>query len=320
MKKSVLIALIIVLTLLLMILMIVAGNISQDPAGTSEPTSKPIGTDPAETDPTPTPTQTQPLPTQTQPQPTEPVPDSLYTRQELEAMSTDRIGYGSGRTSGGIRAPYAENAQKQYGDYGAHFIEPDNGAIYLTFDCGYEYTAVDADGNSYRVTEKILDVLKEKDVKAVFFITLPYAQKNGDIVQRMIDEGHTVGNHSTSHPVMPDISIDRMIEEVMSLHNYVLEHFGYEMTLFRPPTGAYSVQSLCAVQNLGYENVFWSFAHLDYEPEAQPTLQDAYHLITNSHHSGAIYLLHAISTANAAVLGDAIDFFLAEGYKLERLG
>ncbi len=235
-------------------------------------------------------------------------------------MDSKTIGYGSGRTSGGKRAPYAVAAQNGYGQYGAKFIGEDEKVIYLTFDCGYEYTAVDENGNSYRVTEKILDVLKEKNVKAVFFITLRYAQRNPEIVQRMINEGHVVGNHSANHPVMPDISIDLMVEEVMSLHNYVKDHFGYEMTLFRPPTGAYSVQSLCAVQNLGYQNIFWSFAHLDYDPEAQPSLDSAYNLITKSHHNGAIYLLHAISTANAAVLGDVIDFFRTEGYALNLIG
>lgn len=316
MKRSKLIKFILILSALLLILLLIAVGMSNAPSQHSDPSETAGATQQT------APTQTEPLPTQTEPQPvpTDSFGIGLYTRAQLEAMSTKKISYGSGRTSGGVRAPYAVEAQDQYGEYGTSFIAPDNGAIYLTFDCGYEYTATDENGNSYCVTEKILDVLKEKQVKAVFFITLPYAQKNGNIVQRMIDEGHIVGNHSSSHPIMPDIGIDDMINEVMILHNYVLDHFGYEMQLFRPPTGTYSVQSLCAVQNLGYRNVFWSFAHMDYEPEAQPSLQEAYNLITGSHHSGAIYLLHAVSTTNAAVLGDVIDFFLVQGYSLELLG
>lgn len=236
---------------------------------------------------------------------------------QLLTMSTEKIGYGSGRTSGGVRAPYAVSAQKKYGKYGASFIGQDINCIYLTFDCGYEYTAVDENGNSYRVTEKILDVLKEKNVKAVFFVTLPYAQKNPDLVQRMIDEGHTVGSHSATHPVMPDITVEQMIQEITTVHQYVLDRYGYQMTLFRPPTGAYSVQSLCTAQTLGYENVFWSFAYADYNTANQPDLQEAYDLITRSHHNGAIYLLHAVSTTNAAVLGDVIDFMHAQGYSIE---
>ena len=103
----------------------------------------------------------------------------------------------------------------------------------------------------------------------------------------------------------------------MSLHEYVLEHFGYTMTLFRPPEGNYSVQSLCVVQSLGYKTVHWSFAHGDYDTANQPDVAASLELVKNCHHSGAIYLLHAISTTNAAILGDAIDFFRAEGYNLE---
>lgn len=240
----------------------------------------------------------------------------LYTRAELEALSTEKFGYGPGKATGGNRAPYAVSEQKKYGQYGGNFIGPDDKNIYLTFDCGYEYTATDANGNEYRVTEKILDTLKEKDVKGVFFITMYYAKSQPDLVERMIDEGHTVGNHSNNHPVMPDISIDEMEEEVMSLHNYVLEHFGYKMTLFRPPTGAFSVQSLAVVQNLGYKNVHWSFAYADYDTDNQPKISAALQKVTDSAHNGAIYLLHAISETNAAILADAIDYFRDNGYTL----
>jgi len=229
-------------------------------------------------------------------------------------MENEGKGYGPGRTSNGQRAPYAVSDQSKYGQYGANFIGPDDGNIYLTFDCGYEYTAKDENGNSYRVTERILDVLKEKNVKAVFFVTMFYCKDQPDLVQRMIDEGHVVGNHSNNHPVMPDLTIDKMEYEVMSLHEYVLDNFDYEMFLFRPPTGEFSTRSLAVVQNLGYKNVHWSFAYLDYDTANQPDRASALDLVTKSHHSGAIYLLHAVSETNAAILSDAIDFFQAEGY------
>ena len=109
---------------------------------------------------------------------------------------------------------------------------PNGKVIYLTFDCGYEYTATDDNGQQYRVTERILDVLKEKNVKAVFFVTMYYCKMNPDLVQRMIDEGHAVGNHTNNHPVMPAQTIDKMVYEVTSLETYVKENFGgYQMTL-----------------------------------------------------------------------------------------
>lgn len=243
---------------------------------------------------------------------------TAYTRAELEALESKSKTYGPGTASGGKRPAYADDLQKKYGQYGANFIAPESNTIYLTFDCGYEYSYQDESGKTVRVTEWILDTLKEKNVKAVFFVTMPYCKSQPDLVQRMIDEGHAVGNHSNNHPSsMANLTIDEMIYEVMSLHDYVKEHFDYEMHLFRPPTGAFSTQSLAVVHSLGYKTVHWSFAHNDWSPDNQPDVTKAYNTITGRHHGGAIYLLHAVSVTNATVLGDAIDFFHDQGYELE---
>ena len=233
----------------------------------------------------------------------------IYTRAELEAMDKtySEAGFGAGRAPnhGRPSTPVAE--QKKHEQYGGLFIAPDDKNVYLTFDCGYEHYATDENGKQYPVTGKILDVLKEKNVKAVFFITEDYVRLAPELVQRMVDEGHVVGNHTVNHPVMPAQSIDRMEKEIMDLHNIVLDKYGYKMTLFRPPTGAYSVQSLAVAQNLGYKSVLWSFQHFDYDTEKQPSEKTAFDTITNNAHNGCIFLLHAISEANAAVLGDVID-------------
>ena len=290
----------------------------------TEPTAPPTEPTTVPTEPSTAPTEpTEPTvpPTQPPTAPSEPINDdpigTKYTRRQLMAMSNTGHGYGPGNASDGNRPPYPGPLQEKYGKYDANFIAPDNGNIYLTFDCGYEHYAKDANGKSYRVTEKILDVLKEKDVKAVFFVTMYYVKDQPDLVRRMIDEGHTVGNHSNNHPVMPTLTIDKMVYEIQSLHDYVKKTFDYEMNLFRFPTGEYSSRALAVVQTLGYKTVHWSFAYVDYDTENQPNRAKALEHVTSSHHSGAIYLLHAISATNASILGDAIDFFRAEGYNLE---
>lgn len=301
MKRSVLILLISVLSLLLIFLLLLCNALFRD-----APLQPSVDTAPTQTPPTEQTVQ----PTKATvflPDPDNEYIGSLYTRMELQALEHENKGYGPGTASGGNRPPYAQAEQEAYSDFGANFIAPDNGRIYLTFDCGYEYE---------NLTASILDTLKEKNVKAVFFITMSYAMKNPALVQRMIDEGHIVGNHSNSHREMPTLSTDEMVWEVMSLHDYVLERFGYKMTLFRPPTGAFSTRSLALVQSLGYKTVHWSFAYMDWNTDAQPDPETALRRITSSHHSGAIYLLHAVSKTNADVLGDAIDFFRAQGYEL----
>ena len=160
---------------------------------------------------------------------------SLYTRAELQAIDNTNFGCGfGGQTDEHGRPMISMGYDEKYEKYDAHFIGPDDGSIYLTFTLGYEHT-VEENGQSVRLTERMLDILKEKDVKAIFLINGHYAKSCPDIVQRMIDEGHIVGSHSYGHYTLAELSIDRVVEEIMLLHDYVLEHFGYKMTLFRPP-------------------------------------------------------------------------------------
>lgn len=218
-------------------------------------------------------------------------------------INITKIGWGLGKEKNDKNQPLdAVNAQDKYKD--SLFLTAD-GKICLTFDEGYE--------NGH--TAEILDVLKEKQVKAVFFVTYDYCRSSPDLVQRMIDEGHTVGNHSYTHPSFPDCSTDEMIEEIMVLHDYVAEKFGYEMDYFRFPKGEFSEKCLETVKSTGYKAVFWSFAYNDWDTKAQPDKGEALQKIKSSTHSG-IYLLHAVSETNAAILGEVIDYWKSEGYEI----
>jgi len=204
----------------------------------------------------------------------------------------------------------AVTAQEQYGKYDADFVklgEEENNKIYLTFDEGYE--------NGY--TPQILDVLKEKKVQAVFFVTLPYVKQQPELIRRMIDEGHIVGNHSVTHPSdgLPSQSVQQQKQELMELHQYMKDNFDYEMSLFRYPAGIFSEQSLALVQNLGYTSVFWSFAYKDWDPADQPDEKEALTKLKERLHPGAIYLLHAVSETNTNILGQFIDDTRAAGYE-----
>ena len=200
--------------------------------------------------------------------------------------------------------------QEEYGQYNASFIKEDCGnTIYLTFDEGYE--------NGY--TAEILDVLKEKNVPAVFFITGDYLDRSPELVERMINEGHAVGNHTENHPSMPSLSAAEMASEINVLGQRIEEQFGYQTHLFRPPKGEFSEESLAVTQQQGYESVFWSFAYADWNPEKQPDPTTALNTLTKRLHPGAIYLLHAVSSTNAQILGDWIDQARAAGYEFALL-
>ena len=226
----------------------------------------------------------------------------------LDKYNGDKIAYGMGNETDSNNRPLgAISAQKQYGDKGALFIgEEKKKRLWLTFDEGYE--------NGY--TPQILDTLKEKGVKAVFFVTYDYCEKNPDLIKRMIDEGHTVGNHTWSHPSLPECTADELHSEILLLHNYVKDNFGYEMYVMRPPMGEFSEKVLACAKELGYTTVLWSFAYPDWDVNNQPGKSAAYEKITSKTHNGAVYLLHAVSKTNTEILGDVIDYWKENGYTI----
>lgn len=184
--------------------------------------------------------------------------------------------------------------------------------VYLTFDEGYE--------NGY--TAKILDALKGQNVKAMFFVTLPYVRQNPDLIKRMAAEGHYVCNHTDHHLSMPSIAKNesQFNQEITSVANAYQELTGQSMPpFFRPPMGHYSQRSLALTQALGYRTIFWSFAYCDWKSEAQPNPVEAQKLMLDGLHNGAIYLLHAVSKTNAEVLGSFIQEAQQMGYTFELL-
>ncbi len=222
----------------------------------------------------------------------------------LNMLNNKAVGWGPGKISDNTRPQSAVSFNQKYGHLNAIFIKEDTKNIYLTFDQGYE--------NGY--TALILDTLKEKGVKAVFFITYDYVNKNPELVKRMIDEGHTLGNHSWSHPSMPSCTTEKAKEEIMRLHDLVREQFNYQMKLFRFPRGEYSEKMLALVKQCGYQSVFWSFAYVDWKTESQPSESEALKKLESGVHNGAVILLHSVSKTNCNILPRAIDSIKSSGY------
>ncbi len=222
----------------------------------------------------------------------------------LSDYDTNAIVWGPGNIQNHERPVDPEKLQSQYSDLNGKWLLADDKNICLTFDEGYE--------NGY--TAQILDTLKEKNVKTIFFCTYDYVKDNPELVNRMINEGHIVGNHSYRHYNFTQIDVETARDEITILHDYVAEQFGYEMKYFRFPEGAFSAQALALTKDLGYSTLFWSFAYADWDRENPPSNETAFEKITSSVHNGAILLLHAVCKSNAEVLGDAIDNIIEQGY------
>ena len=183
--------------------------------------------------------------------------------------------------------------------------------IYLTFDCGYE--------SGY--TESMLNALRKHNVKATFFVVGHYLESAPEMIERMVKDGHTVGNHTYHHKDMAtnrDRSV--FIEEMVSVEEKYKEITGEEMTRFyRPPQGSYSIDNLQMAKELGYKTFFWSLAYVDWKQDAQPTKEQAYKRLIGQIHPGAIVLLHNTSKTNGEILDELLFEWERMGYRFGEL-
>ena len=191
--------------------------------------------------------------------------------------------------------------------YDAAFLGDTNQKVlYLTFDAGYE--------NGF--TPQILDVLKKHQVPAAFFLVGNYLEREPDLVRRMTEEGHIVGNHTWSHPDMSKIQKkEDFSRELKQVEDQYREITGQDLKrYYRPPQGIYSEENLQMAKELGYRTVFWSLAYVDWNNDAQPTSEEAFSKLLPRTHDGAVILLHSTSQTNAAILEELIIRWKEQGY------
>ena len=198
---------------------------------------------------------------------------------------------------------------KQFNAYYA--AQTDDKVLYLTFDAGYE------NGN----TAAILDALKKHNAPATFFLVGNYLETSPDLVKRMVEEGHIVGNHTYHHPDMSKISTKEAFnKELTDLENLYQQVTGQPMKKFyRPPQGKYSESNLKMAQELGYSTFFWSLAYVDWYEDKQPTHEEAFNKLLGRIHPGAIVLLHSTSKTNGEILDELLTKWEEMGYRFGTL-
>jgi peptidoglycan-N-acetylmuramic acid deacetylase len=210
------------------------------------------------------------------------------------------------------QAPIGNASASDLAKYDAYYLgDSSKKVIYLTFDCGYE------NGN----TDAILDALKKHNALAAFFVVGNMIETAPDLICRMVNEGHIVGNHTYHHPDMSKISepssFQKELDDLSTLYHEVT---GQELPkYYRPPQGKYSQENLKQAQALGYKTVFWSLAYVDWYTEKQPTPEQAYSKLLPRIHNGAIVLLHSTSKTNATILDELLSKWEDMGYTFASL-
>ena len=210
------------------------------------------------------------------------------------------------------QAPQGPSSVEKLKEYDAAYVgNPEEKVLYLTFDAGYENGC----------TAQILDTLQKHNVKAAFFLVGNYLQKNADLVRRMVEEGHIVGNHTMHHPDMSAIAEKEAFQtELTDLESLFKEITGKELPkYYRPPQGIYSEENLKMAKELGYRTVFWSLAYKDWDNNNQPTRDYALGKLIPRSHNGAVILLHSTSKTTAEVLDELLTQWKNLGYRFETI-
>lgn len=229
---------------------------------------------------------------------------------EIESLDNKKIGWGIKRNDNHEQPDVGNVNRKILDKYqGLYMGNKEQKLVYLTFDLGYEAG----------YTPKILEVLKQNEVKATFFITAHYVNTQPDLVKQMIDEGHIIGNHTVNHKSMPSCSLETIKKEVMDLHSAIYDKFGYEMKFIRPPKGEYSERTVAYTNTLGYTSVMWSFGYDDWDEKKQGREEYGKKKILDNVHNGEIMLLHATSKDNANILDDVIKEIKNMGYEFRNI-
>ena len=240
---------------------------------------------------------------------------SGYTNQRIDNIDSldstaQYYSAGSGEKDELGRPLGAVQLQEKYGEsYPVYFIggAEDSPTIYITFTEDYE--------GGY--TNQILNTLQQKGAKATFFCSKSYLQSASEQVERMLSEGHEVGNAITYREGgIVSESTDQQAADIMDNHNYMEETYGYKMHLFRFPANVFSEQSLAVVNNCNYEAVFFSYSYADYDVNNQPDVNTSLQNALNALHPGAIYLFQGYSSTSANMLGSFIDGAQAAGYQI----
>jgi len=182
-------------------------------------------------------------------------------------------------------------------------VNVDGPYIAMTFD----------DGPSPETTPRLLEILRQRNIKATFFMIGQNAQANPAIVQRILAEGHEIGNHSWTHPQLSKLSDDRVTEEITKTQTAIKNACGYTPVLLRPPYGAITArQKEWIEKQFGLSVIIWSVDPFDWKRPGASVIEQR---ILAGARPGAIILSHDIHKQTVDAMPATLDALAAKGFK-----
>ncbi|WP_082423300.1 polysaccharide deacetylase family protein [Paenibacillus dakarensis] len=199
--------------------------------------------------------------------------------------------------------PYTSTKGREYYEQRGEIVwevPTTNKVIALTFDDGPDDTS----------TANILDLLKQYDAKATFFVVGNRVERYPEIVKRELAEGHEIGNHSFSHPSFERINSQKMMTELAKTQEAILHATGHNTELFRPPGGSYNEAIVQHCRKSGLLMILWSW-HQDTLDWRKPGVERIVNKVLKNAHNGDIVLMHDF-VADSTQTYDALKIILPE--------
>ena len=184
-------------------------------------------------------------------------------------------------------------------------VETEDAKVALTFDVAWENGDL----------PEILDVLEEEGVKVSFFVTGEWAEQNPELLKKIRDLGHDLGNHSQDHKSMTQLTYEEKREEISEAHERVKEIAGVEMNLFRTPYGNYDDEVILRAKEQGYDTVLWNVDSMDWKDYGKDQIVNTvlrHKELTN----GSIIRFHCGTKYTAEALGEVIQGLQEQGYEV----
>jgi peptidoglycan-N-acetylglucosamine deacetylase len=185
--------------------------------------------------------------------------------------------------------------------------------VYSSVPISKPYIAMTFDDGPHKTnTPRLLDLLKERNIKATFFVVGTNAREYPDIIRRILAEGHEIGNHTWDHKSLTTLSADRTRVELSTTDAAVVAASGYHMRIMRPPYGATSlrIKQEC-LDEFGYNTILWSVDPVDWKRPGSAVVEQR---ILAQVHPGAIILSHDIHEPTIDAMPDTLDALLTKGY------
>lgn len=242
------------------------------------------------------------------------VPNKPYLRPHLKAPSPKEL-QGDFTLQGGSERDNRGFPQRKIIDLtgmfpGLFFREgpADEKRVALTFD----------DGPDSVYTPQIMDILDKKNIKATFFLIGSRAELFPDVVKRMVEKGHIVGNHTMTHPVIVKLDKEKTKENIMDAEKVLADLTGYRTSLFRSPYGSLNPEKIEEIKKMGYKIIAWNVDSLDWKSLTEE--QVMYNILENVK-GGSIILQHSSGskeedlTGTVGALPRIIEVLEKEGYE-----